>query len=594
MQKLGAGGFAHVYLVRDVESYLDVRWAVKIPATTESPGATFHRLRSQYKHWKVLSESDPDRFVKLSDVRHVRAGTSDFVGIFMEYVAGGDLAAWVETRLNGFPRNQLQIREVLSLFVKACEAVRSLHNKGMVHRDIKPANLLLSSDAMVCKLSDFELVAQEGQVPAFHGGTPGFMSPECHDRQFSRRSDVYSLGVTLYAVLTGWQPEQPPEFPRPPFRKLSELNPILPADLDDLALQCVEAEPENRPQDVDAILNEILRLGLTGDPARSAPANLARLLELQLPASDKSYLVESLARNGFRSYRTGPDSDRELIEEYCYTVSPREALADNCTSQQLPTIAGSLGLPVARTRDELIDSIVRAIGFRPGLRQIEGIESALSHAERQMLELTHASKTDECTGIVQSCLITVEQTVDMLVRFFGQLIHGSGMAAFVSRLNRGKTAELLTFGQKVGALRRLCLTAPEGRLPLRVQKIFEWPVIGRPVFDSLDQLVAERNRLAHRREASSFREIQREGRQTVAGAIEVLRALSENTNMTRVVQITSREDDVYGRHFYMGRDDRNRSERIFTALPLDVGQVYLFFPVTNPARINPIIFPLAR
>jgi hypothetical protein len=72
--------------------------------------------------------------------------------------------------------------------------------------------------------------------------------------------------------------------------------------------------------------------------------------------------------------------------------------------------------------------------------------------------------------------------------------------------------------------------------------------------------------------------------------VEVLRELAENQYAPRVVQIVSRQDDIYGRHFYLGKDDRGHHERIFTPLPMEVGQLYLFYPLTNPARINPLIF----
>jgi hypothetical protein len=74
-------------------------------------------------------------------------------------------------------------------------------------------------------------------------------------------------------------------------------------------------------------------------------------------------------------------------------------------------------------------------------------------------------------------------------------------------------------------------------------------------------------------------------------AVDVVSALAANPYIPRVVQITSRQDDVYGRHYYFGQDDRGRSERIFTPLPLAVRELYMFFPLTNPARINPLIFP---
>ena len=61
--------------------------------------------------------------------------------------------------------------------------------------------------------------------------------------------------------------------------------------------------------------------------------------------------------------------------------------------------------------------------------------------------------------------------------------------------------------------------------------------------------------------------------------------LARNQYAPRVVQIISRQDDVYGRHFYLGQDDRGRSERIFTPLPLEVGRVYLFYPPPIPRRL---------
>jgi hypothetical protein len=112
------------------------------------------------------------------------------------------------------------------------------------------------------------------------------------------------------------------------------------------------------------------------------------------------------------------------------------------------------------------------------------------------------------------------------------------------------------------------------------------------VFDGLNAIVEARNALAHRGRRDILREAQRIGRDALSTAVDVLAALSENSFMPRVVQILSRQDDVYGRHFYLGRDDRGRSERIFTPLPVKVGQLYLFYALTNPVRIHPFIFPL--
>jgi hypothetical protein len=242
-------------------------------------------------------------------------------------------------------------------------------------------------------------------------------------------------------------------------------------------------------------------------------------------------------------------------------------------------------------REELIADILSAIGFRPGPRQIPGIETTRGYLDGQLIDLANATTSDECIGMVHSGLAAVERTIDLLVRFYGQMLYGSGLGSFLSRCANGKPSERLTFGEKIHALRLLCSEQPDIPLAHRIRQVFHWPIITRDVFKRLGELVADRNRLAHHTQFAGIHEAQRFGRQVLSAAVEVLTQLAENRAMPRVVQIISRQDDVYGRHFYVGRDDRGRSERIFTPLPLNVGQLYLFFPLTNPVRINPLIFP---
>ncbi|HEY7545538.1 MAG TPA: hypothetical protein VID27_11675, partial [Blastocatellia bacterium] len=149
----------------------------------------------------------------------------------------------------------------------------------------------------------------------------------------------------------------------------------------------------------------------------------------------------------------------------------------------------------------------------------------------------------------------------------------------------------LSFDEKIRALKSLCLSRPDVPIPNRVRETFEWPIIPADSFERFDELASERDQLSHQAESSSLSGMQRLGRKVISAAIDVMTDMARNPYSPRVVQIVSRQDDVYGRHFYTGQDDRGRSERIFTPLPLDVGQMYLFYPLTNPARINPLIFP---
>jgi serine/threonine protein kinase len=596
VEHIGQGGFANVYLAVDAVGYIQEEVAVKVPVADLDPDQLVRRLQSQFKAWKVLSETEPDQVVRLKNVERIEVEGVAAVAIFMEYMAGRSLWRMVKNKWNGLPRSREQLAQLMRLFLQVCRAVRSLHAQGLLHRDIKPDNLLLDVMEMRCKLSDFELVSQAGSQGSKKQGTIPYMAPECFDGNYSVASDVFALGVTLYYLLSGAFPFEsvPPSERRYPPLSLTESNPIVVPELNQVVLRCLEVNPYHRPQSVDDLIEDLVRLGLTDEGANTAPVNLARLLLAHLTEEDIAYLIQSLEKRGFRSARADTGHQQaDIIEEYCYTASPYEVLAQNCTGRQLAALARAMGRDPAEAtdREELIADILAAIGFRPGPRQIPGIETTRGYLDGQLIDLANATTSDECIGMVHSGLAAVERTVDLLVRFYGQLLYGSGLSSFLSRLANGKPADRLTFGEKIKALRSLCSEEPDLPLAHRVRQVFRWPIISREVFSRLDDLVRDRNRLAHQSDLAGVHDAQRFGRQVLSAAVDVLTRLAENLYMPRVVQIISRQDDVYGRHFYLGRDDRGRSERIFTPLPLDVGQLYLFYPLTNPVRINPLIFP---
>src|SRR6186997_1363023 len=120
-------------------------------------------------------------------------------------------------------QNQLPTRERLDLFIKVCHAIQHAHQKGIIHRDIKPSNILvtLHDGEPVPKVIDFGVAKALGQSltdrTLFTGflrmvGTPAYMSPEQAELSgldIDTRSDIYSLGVLLYELLTGAPPLDP-------------------------------------------------------------------------------------------------------------------------------------------------------------------------------------------------------------------------------------------------------------------------------------------------------------------------------------------------------------------------------------------------
>ncbi len=130
----------------------------------------------------------------------------DLAYIAMEFVKGGDLTRYIK------PQNLLPISEVLRLMADAADALDYAHGNSVVHRDIKPANMMLLDEGKVIKLMDFGIARIADSSKTKTGmvlGTPSYMSPEqLSGKKVDGRSDLFSLGVTLYQLLTGSLPFQ--------------------------------------------------------------------------------------------------------------------------------------------------------------------------------------------------------------------------------------------------------------------------------------------------------------------------------------------------------------------------------------------------
>lgn len=206
LQPLGEGGFATVYLARQQEP-VRREVAVKIVKAGMDSASLIARFEAERQALALLSHPN---IARVFDAGTTQTGRPFFV---MEYIKGIPITEHCDS-------HKLSIEERLVLFLQVCDAVQHAHQKGIIHRDIKPSNILVSLEGSRAapKVIDFGIakaVSQPLTERTLHTelgqliGTPEYMSPEQADmtsQDIDTRTDVYSLGVVLYELLSGTLP----------------------------------------------------------------------------------------------------------------------------------------------------------------------------------------------------------------------------------------------------------------------------------------------------------------------------------------------------------------------------------------------------
>jgi serine/threonine protein kinase/formylglycine-generating enzyme required for sulfatase activity len=235
-RQLGSGGFGAVYLAHDDQ--LKRRVAIKVPHGSHWQSA--EEAAQFLVEAQVLANLDHPHIVPVYDVGRLEEGLPYVVSKFIEGCTLADKCRHFK----------LTIHEVASLVAKMAEALQFAHQKRVVHRDVKPANILLDTDGRPF-LADFGLALKEEDFGKIGGlyGTPAYMSPEQASGEghlVDGRSDIFSLGVVLYELLTGSHPftsDSTNELLRciatVEARPLRQLNPTLPQELERITLKAL-------------------------------------------------------------------------------------------------------------------------------------------------------------------------------------------------------------------------------------------------------------------------------------------------------------------------------------------------------------------
>ncbi len=257
IEELGRGGMGWVY--RALDKKLNEEVALKlIKPEIASDKKTVQRFSNELKIARKIAHKNVGKMYDLNEDE----GTHY---ITMEYVSGQDLKGLIRQS------KQLTVGTAISIARQICDGLSEAHSLGVVHRDLKPSNIMIDKNGNA-RIMDFGIARSvEGKGLTGAGvmiGTPEYMSPEqVEGKEIDTRTDIYSLGIILYEMLTGRVPfeggtpltiavKHKTETPKAP----TEYNEQLPEDLSLLILRCLEKDKDKRYQSVDEVSSELSKV----------------------------------------------------------------------------------------------------------------------------------------------------------------------------------------------------------------------------------------------------------------------------------------------------------------------------------------------
>jgi hypothetical protein len=246
-KRIGQGGMGNVYLAHETGAEGDGRKAaIKVlPASLLQQAGFVSRFEREIEALRQLRHDHIVQFFEAGE----HEGQPYYV---MEYIDGPTMADLLEDR------GTLSWEDVVDAGIQVCQGLHHAHRQDVVHRDIKPANLLRTSDGIV-KLSDFGVAKVIGDASTTAAnalvGTADYASPEqAASKPVTKRSDLYSLGVVFYQLLTGRLPfmaetavDMLHQHRYGRFDAPAKLVPEIPHEMDELVCTLLEKEPEKRP-----------------------------------------------------------------------------------------------------------------------------------------------------------------------------------------------------------------------------------------------------------------------------------------------------------------------------------------------------------
>ncbi len=329
---LGSGGFGTVYLAHD--TWIDKKVAIKVP---HRQGLDFGEL---LREPRLLASVSHPNIVAITTAEK----QDNVFFIVMEYVQGETLENIIALK------GALELNRALDFTCQICNAVDHAHRQGVIHRDLRPANVLVTENDML-KVADFG-TSRFLEIAA-HGttviGSPPYMAPEQFHGKAVFASDIYSLGVTMYQMLTGILPYDTPapadldklmsgELVTPPRMK----NPALPREVNEIVMRALAPDVTSRYQRASDLLAAVLAVQ---DRGQAAPHRWTRPRGLAIrPACRRcggrvSKVLLAVPQAPPRAQRSLPILRRNPIKPGQFAIGPAGSLPVGMLKSTIATVS---------------------------------------------------------------------------------------------------------------------------------------------------------------------------------------------------------------------------------------------------------------
>ena len=310
LSSLGSGGFGAVYLARD--TWIDKEVAIKVP---HRQNLNFSEL---LREPRLLAALDHPNIVSITTAEK----QENVFFIVMEYVRGDTLENLIAND------GVLDVTKAVDYACQICRAMEHAHAQGVIHRDLRPPNVLVSQSG-VLKVADFG--TSRFLEMAAHGttviGSPSYMAPEQFEGKAVFASDVYSLGVTMYQMLTGVLPYDTParsdldklirgELVRPP----REHNRSIPKSLNNIVMKAMAPDIRHRYEDATNLLTDL----------QAAFPNRGKSVVVETPDAGEPASQNLVNDNIGPSQQGKPHSEASGAQFCWHCHKPLHARSDRC------------------------------------------------------------------------------------------------------------------------------------------------------------------------------------------------------------------------------------------------------------------------